>query len=395
MPDVFDATGLTVATYSELLSDLSTAWGAAYGAGVNLNPNSPDGQIVGIMAQFGVDLRELLVSINSSFSIQSAQGVVLDSRMELVGVQRKAGTQTLCQVSVTATAAATLVGQDQLLTNPNAVVFTVEDAAGNQYQLVTTYVFSAAGTQTLTFQCTQIGQVQTIANTTNIIVTAVAGISSVNNPSVSSDTIGIPEETDAQLKVRAAASYFLQAVGPADAVRAALLAYADVSDAMVWENDTAAVVNGIPANGIYVVVNGGTAAEIGQAIYSKKSAGCAMGGALSVAVTRPQGPAFTAYWDAAVGVPLYIQATLYPRQAGQVFNLTADAAALAAALIYKLGQSAYAGDIVNAMASIEPGAILASVQVSLDGSTWEQVVTPAALKNYFLVSAANITLVNA
>lgn len=209
------------------------------------------------------------------------------------------------------------------------------------------------------------------------------------------DVIGLPEETDPQLKVRRARSFALQAVSPSDAIRAALLNIADITDAFIVENNTNGTVAGVPAHAINVIVNGGTSAEIAQAIYAKKSSGCGMSGALSANVTRPQGTPFTALWDAAVSQPLYIRATLTPRISGQTFDVNADEVLLAAALQYKMGQSPSIGDVVQAMAVIEPLAILSIVDVSDDGFTWVTVVSPTLAKNYFLASAANITLLNA
>ena len=336
------------------------------------------------------------MQVYNSFALDSAFGVVLDQRVALSGIARNQGTYTVAYVAVTATTAITLPGQDVLVANPGASVFTVADTAGNQYQLQTSYVFSGAGTTTLAFACTVIGQVQTAPNTIQTIVTITPGISGVNNPTIANDVEGLPEETDPQLKIRQANSYFLQAVGPADAVRAALLnTVPGCSDAFVAENDTATPDLGVPANGIWVIVSGGAPVNIAKAIYVKKAPGCAMTGAQSYAVVRPQGNTQTVYWDNALTETLYVQATLYPRVPGQQFDVVADGIALAAALVYRLGESPNVGDIAIAMAAIEPQAIITSAQVSTDGVTWEQIVSPQSYQYYFVASAARITLTNA
>lgn len=396
MPNTLDASGLTVSTTSEIVANLTAAFQSIYGPDINVAPNSPDGQLINILALAIEDNLQLLVQVFNSFAIDSAFGTILDQRVAMSGIIRNQGTYTVAYVSVTATQALTLPGQDVLIATPGAQVFTVSDTAGNQFQLQNSYSFSGAGTVSLAFVSVVIGQIQTVPNTIQIVVTVTLGISGVNNPSTGSDVEGLPEETDPQLKIRQAKSYFLQAVAPADAIRAALLN--DVPgcvDAYVAENDTSSPASGVPAHGIWVIVNGGIAQDIGTAIYKKKNAGCAVTGAQSYAVVRPQGNTATMQWDNALVETLYIRATLYPRIPGQSFDVTADGIALANALVYKLGQSPNSGDIAIAMSVIEPLAIVTDAQVSIDGSTWEQIVTPSDFQHYFVVTSARITLTNA
>ena len=182
----------------------------------------------------------------------------------------------------------------------------------------------------------------------------------------------------------------------ADAIRAALLNIG-CADAYVAENNTATPTLGVPAHGLWVIVNAGTktAQEIGTAIYTKKNPGCALTGAQSYAVVRPQGNTALMQWDTALGETLYVRATLYPRVPGTSFDVVADGIALANALVYKLGESPSSGDIVLAMAKIEPQAIVASAEVSINGTTWEQLVSPSDFQHFFVAAASRITLTNA
>lgn len=393
MPNILDAAGLQVNTVDEINSNLIAAFQQIYGSDINVGPNSPDGQLIGILSQNIRDVLELLVQTYNSFAVDSAFGVTLDARVAMSGIQRKAGTYTQADVDVTVSQALNLIGQDALTLDPTASVFTVADDAGNQYQLVTSHTFVAAGTATLIFKSVVIGQVQTTANTIQTIITTQLGVTSCNNPTTASDIEGLPEETDPQLKIRRSASYYLQAVSPADSLRAALLNIPDVTDSYVVENDANTTVDTVPAHSIWTIVTGGTLAEIAQAIYTKKAPGCGMKGAVSQIVVRPQGNSFTAQWDASLTQPLSIRATLVPRVPGATFDLNKDELELADALIYKLGQSPNIGDVVLAMQLIEPGAILTTVNVSKNGGgTWQDIVSPDTAQYYFSVAAADITL---
>jgi uncharacterized phage protein gp47/JayE len=391
MVSTLDQTGLAIEPQTQIVADLVADYQAIYGPDINVDSNSPDGQLINIQAQAISDLLQLLLLTYNSFAVSTAFGERLDQLVELNGISRIAGTFTQAQVVVTITAAQTIPGLDQTVVTP----FTVKDDAGNQFQLKTSYVAGAPGTPTLIFQAVAVGKVQTTAATITKIVTPTAGITAVNNPSVASDVLGVNEETDAQLKVRHARSLAVASTGPSDAMEAVLKNVAGVIDAYVVENNTSGVVNGIPANGVWPIVNGGTAVGIAQAIYSKKSPGAPMKGSVTQAVVRPNGSTFTAQWDASISQTLYIKFSVI--WIGPQAMSNADiSAALSAALVYRLGQNPTIADILAAMRAIAPTAVVSinsSTQgVSRDNASWNSVVPPTDAQHYFVLSAGNVVI---
>lgn len=391
MPDQLTSTGLEIKTVAEIVADLTAALQEIYGSDINLDSNSPDGQLVNIFAQAGEDLRELLLAVYNTFTIDAAFGVYLDQRVAINGIARKDGTNTVTNVTVTTSGALNLVGLDALVSDPTAVVFTVADGDGVQYQLQASTSIVSSGDHVLAFQAAEIGVVQPVPNTITVQVTVVAGVTAVNNPDAAT-TIGTDEETDAELKIRQAKMFFLASNGPADSIEAALLAIPDLVDAFVAENDTNSTVSGIPAFSIWCIVNGGTDAEVGTAIYSKKAPGCGMKGSETYDVTRPNGTTFTAKFDRAIAEDLYVAFTITPKTPGITFDTAFLADALAAALVYKLNQDATIGDVIIAMNEIEPRAILTVVGVSNDGMSYVDLLAPSDYQHYFTVDAANIDI---
>lgn len=382
--------GLTIDSLQTLIDSLTEQMQAIYGSDINVDSNSPDGQLIHIFCQTVSDLLELLQSAYNSFGYMQAYGTQLDQRLALLGIARKEGTQTTTPVLVTVNQALTLYGLDQTA----QTVFTVIDTTGNQWQLVDTHVFSGAGSATLTFKAVIIGMIGVSANTITQQVTTVLGVTSINNPTTAGSVIGTAEENDTQFKVRAGQSFSLAATGPADSVEAALNNIADVTDAFVVENYTNGTVNTVPAHSIWCIVAGGTAAEIGQAIYAKKAPGCGMKGSQSYTITRPNGNSFVALYDLALSEDLYIKFSIIWR-GGVALDNDSIVTALAAALVYKLNQPASVGDIVTAMATIAPTAIVdltGNQGVSDDGITYESIVSPTSPQYAFTVSAANIDI---
>lgn len=391
MPDQLTNSGLEVKSLGVIVADLTSALQAIYGTDINLNANSPDGQLLNIYAQTASDLRDLLVAVYNSFSPSSAFGTNLDERFAINGLVRGAGTYTLQNVDVTVNGATSLVGLDALVANPSAQVFTVADDAGNQFELVISQSPAVAGTNTYQFRAAQIGVVQTLQNTITNQVTVVLAVTAVNNPSAATST-GVAEETDAAFKIRQARSFFLASSGPADAVLAALLAVTNVTDVAVIENTTNGTVDTIPAHSIWCIVENGLNADIAQAIYSKKAPGTGMNGGTSVVVTRPNGNTTTIKFDRPINQNLWMRFTILPRNAGETFDNTQIKSDLAAALAYKINQQASIGDPISAMLTIEPDAILTSVGMSTDGVNYFDTSTPTTHQYKFQVSTARITI---
>lgn len=383
--------GLTVDTVNEIITSLTEDLKLIYGMDINVDSNSPDGQMINIFAQSVEDLLQLLVSVYNGFSYQSATGVILDQRVAINGIARKQGTYTITNVTITVNQALTLTGLDALITDPTAQVFTVQDNTGNKFSLQVTNVFGSAGSAALAFQAVDIGAVLTAPNTITNQFTTVLGVTSVNNPTVATST-GVNEETDAQLKVRHDQSFALASTGPADAISAALLAIPDVTDAFVYENYTNGTLNTVVAHTVWCIVTGGTDAEIGQAIYAKKGLGCGMKGSVMYVIARPNGTSFTAQWDVAIAQPLYIQFTINPITAGQQFDTDLLKTELAAALVYKLGQAPNIGDVITKMLVLAPTAYLTVVGVSDNGTDFFDSVQPTATPYYYTVSEDNISI---
>lgn len=391
MASTLDQNGLAIESLSQIIADLVADFQAIYGADINVDSNSPDGQLINILAQSIEDMLELLLSVYNLSAVPTSFGVRLDQLVALNGIARKQGTYTTAVVAVTFSSAITLPGLDQTAQTP----FTVADNAGNQFQLLASYAAGSPGAVNLTFRAVNVGQVQTTANTITNIITSTLGAPSVNNPTVAGDSIGVNEETDAQLKVRHDQSFDLAATGPSDSMESALKNIADVVDALVVENSTGGSVGGVAAHTVWPIVRGGTSAEIAAAIYAKKGPGCGLKGSVTQVITRPNGQSFTAQWDAAISQVLYIKFSVIWRGAQALSNSDIETQ-LAAALVYKLGQNPSIGDIVTAMQVIAPTAIVtisSSTQgVSTDNSSWASLVSPTDAQHYFTVSSGNIVV---
>lgn len=307
MPNILDADGLQVQSRDELVTYFTAKYQQIYGNDINLGSDTPDGQMMNIYIQAILDIEDLLVQIYNSFDPDNAVGKVLDQRVAINGIQRQAGTYTITPITVVNSQSINLYGLDQ----DEQEVYTVADNAGNRWELQETQLGLSAGSHILSFQAAVPGAQLTVPNTITVPVTIVLGVVSVNNPTTYT-TLGINEESDAVLKVRRQKSVSLASQGYLAGLLAALENITGVTSAFVYENTTNSTdSDGVPGHSIWVIV-GGTAADadIAQAIYTKRNAGCGMYGETSYVVTQIDGSPFVIYWDTVIIRNMFIAFTV-------------------------------------------------------------------------------------
>lgn len=396
MPDILDANGLQISTASEIRAALVSAFQTIYGVDINVDQNSPDGQIIGIFTQAGVDIRELIQEVYNSFDPDRAPGRQLDERVVINDIERAGGTFTTINLDITVDRTVTLPGLDAAFNNINGVGFTVQDNAGTQFILIDTVTLTA-GTTSLSFRAKNIGQVEATINTITNQVTIVLGVTGVNNPSAPT-SIGQNEETDPQLRTRRQQSTAISSNGYLNGLLGLVFSLDGVTDAALYENVTNSTDgDSIPAHGTWLIVEGGANSDIANAYYDRKSYGSAMKGAVSVNITTPSGGTFTALFDRPTAVNLYINFDL-KRTAGLafVYDLPFIKQYLVDNLKYRIGQfaetSAPTAYAVAGIAAQGGGGVPANMEISLDGTTWVDYLDTPTLAGKFTLDASRITI---
>lgn len=378
MSDNFDSNGLQVATRTELLEALIQAFQTIYGADANLDQSSPDGQLLNIFAQGGVDIRELLMQIYNSFDPDNCSGRILDERCAINNIFRKGGTFTTVPIDITTNRTVTLQGLDENYNDVNATGYTIQDSAGNQFVLVSTQTLQAGTTRVL-FRSKDIGSVQTTLNTITIPVTIVLGVVSVNNPVDATE--GKNEESDYDLKVRRRQSVSIGSSGYLNGLLATVLQLDGVTDAALYENFTGEVdANGTPAHCMWLVVEGGSDADIADAIYRKKSYGCNMRGNITYTITTVSAQQFVAKWDEPTEQELYLKFDIIPTSSTVQFDLDAIKSYITSNESFRIGQGAETSSLTTlAQQAIDSNGGLGyatQVLISTDQTNWVEYVAP-------------------
>lgn len=392
MPNAIDSTGIQTQTTPEIIAEILDGtpdypgMRQIYGADINVAPNSPDGQMVNIVAQAKTDVLEFITQAYNSFDPDLAVGVALDQRCAINGVVRKAGTYTLTNVTVTADRALTLDGLNDESANP----FTVQDSAGNQFQLVDTEIIASAGVYVLAFRAAALGAVETVPNTITTVVSITLGIVGVNNPNPATST-GVNEESDNALRIRRQNSVALPSIGYFSGLVGALQNIDGVLQASVFENVTNSTdSDGIPAHSIWCIVLGGESGDVANVIYLKRNAGCGMKGAASVSVIQLDGSTFNVQFDRPTDEDLYISLDI------AAISGTIDEDFIRAEILrllsYGINQPADTTTISCLVRQISPNASTSNEGVSNDGIAYVSLLQTSSKNRIFALAADRITI---
>ena len=396
MADFINETGLTVSTYSELLTLIQDSLNATYakdGDLINFDSSTPDGQFTNILAQISSDIRELITEVYNSFDPDKCSGVVQDVRYSLNFLTRKGGTFTIQNIDVTANRTVELQGLDASYNDTNASSYTVSDNAGNNWYLIDTTTITA-GTTSLPFRSQNLGLVQPTVGTITNQVTKVLGVTSVIN-STAPTTLGENQESDEEFRVRRNRSTAINGQNNYDAMTGQLLALDGITDVYVHVNsDDTTDSTGTPAYTVWVIAEGGANSDIANIIYAN-SGGLPTRGNVSVDTVTVSGEEVTVNFDRANPVPLYIR---FDVQNTSGINVDFDTvkSEIVQNLSYSLGAPAETSAITNVASStlltLGSGLYALNVEVSTDGTTWTDFIASSSLQNKFVVDATRITI---
>ncbi|PXV60876.1 Uncharacterized phage protein gp47/JayE [Dyella jiangningensis] len=311
------ATGISAPAYSDVLAFLQAQYQGIYGADVYLEPDSQDGQFLAIVAQAISDANATAIQIYQSMSPATAQGAALSQNVKLNGIARALFSYSTVDLL--------LIGQAGSTIN-NGIA---QDTNSNQWILPAVVVIPPSGQITVTATCSVAGAITAPAGTVTIIKTPTLGWQSVSNPY---DAVpGAPVESDADLRYRQTVSTALPSLTVMDGIVGAVSSILGVARVRAYENDTASTdSNGIPSHSMSLVVDGGDATAIANAIATKKTPGAGTYGTTPVVVTdiygRPITINFFRATDQAITVSITMKALAgYSSTVGQAVQQAVSA----------------------------------------------------------------------
>jgi uncharacterized phage protein gp47/JayE len=267
-----DASGILKPDYADVLAYLEAEFRSIYGEDIVITPDSQDGQMLAIFAAAIDDANAMALQVYNAFSPSSARGVGLSSVVKINGIKRLVASYSTVDLLITGQAGTTIT---------NGIA---QDASGAQWLLPASVTIPVDGDITVTATAKELGAVLAASGTVTTIGTPTRGWQTVTNPTAA--VAGAPVEEDATLRRRQTVSTALPSRTVFEGTIGAVASISGVTRWKGYENDTGSTdANGLPAHSISLVVLGGDATAIAQAIADKKGPGAATYGTTSVDIT--------------------------------------------------------------------------------------------------------------
>ncbi|AZI13530.1 baseplate J/gp47 family protein [Avibacterium paragallinarum] len=285
--------GITIERLDTLVERLENGFRTIYGQNINLAPDTPDGQMIGILAQMRMDIEELAEMIYKQLDPDVASGAWLDQRVAYAGlIRRTASYSYLRSVILTGDPYTTLYAG-----------LVVSDPQKGRWVLVQDTQLNQEGSARADFRSELLGAFSVAQSETLTIETVTLGLATATTSETSQ--LGTEEETDAELRHRFFLSRARNAINSVLAIEAKISELNDVKQVVVLENNTASIdKKGVNPHSINVIVDGGLDRDIAKVIYHNKGAGVGLQGNTAVEFERQ-----TVYFDRAVPVDIEIAIT--------------------------------------------------------------------------------------
>ncbi|MFC2558907.1 MAG: baseplate J/gp47 family protein [Haemophilus seminalis] len=260
-------TGIQIERLNDIVKRFEDGFKQIYGQNIDLSPNTPDGQMVGILAQIKMDIEELAENVYRQLDPDVATGAWLEQRVAYAGLMRRGASYSYLRSVI-------LTGE------PNTHLYAgivVSDQNKVRWVLTTDIQLDSNGSGRADFRSEQLGSFNLAKNTTLTIETVTLGLT--NAVTFENAEVGVEEETDTQLRERFLFSRTKNAQNSAEAITAKIAALPDVKQVRVLENNTAQRdALGVEPHSIDVIVYGGNDEEIANVIYQNKGAGVGLQG---------------------------------------------------------------------------------------------------------------------
>lgn len=267
-------------TLAEYIDELEAVFSAAFGDTMRYDPETPQAQIISGIADSLSQVDQTLVASFQALDITRAFAQQLDGHGSLLAIPRHDATQSVVDVALTGVASALIPAGSRARTND-----------GDLFELRDDVQLDGSGNATGVMQSVETGEVGAPAGTLVTIVDLVAGWETVTN--AADATLGRAREIDGDYTRRYFNEIDKNAVAPIAAIISQIAEQDGVTDVAGRENDTDSpiVVQNvtIAPHSVAIVVEGGTDADIGEAVKNSKTTGTGTVGTTTVVVTYEAG----------------------------------------------------------------------------------------------------------
>ncbi|HSH51864.1 MAG TPA: baseplate J/gp47 family protein [Bacteroidales bacterium] len=377
--------GVQIQTYQEIFDEIAEQYRDIYGADINLDPNSPDGQRVGIEAKARLDLQSYGLLLYNQLDPDLALEENLNKILKITGVSRRPATRSQVDIEITT---------DRPLTLPDD--YTIEDSLGQEWVTLSEKSLTT-GLNTVTFFSKVFGAIEADTGTITEQKTIILGVTSVYNPAAA--TVGLEEETDEDVRIRRNKSLISSEITEKGMIYKALFELANITDVQVYQNSESDYDANLELDGhsIWCVVEGGAVADIVEAIAKNKSAGTGIKGDISGTYTETitrRTNFFIVHemqFDRPVDLPIYVRLTATRTDSSVPVDIESIKNNIASRKFY-INDNLQAGSLYKNAYQAGGDFIITDLEISKDGITWTDGLLESFYDEKISISTDNITV---
>ena len=382
--------GVILPDTADIRASVEAEWREALGADIDLSPDTPQG----VLVTAEVEARDAVVRNNAEVANQInpdlAGGVWLDAIWALTRGQRRPATRSqLAGVQLAGTPGTIIPGGSRAAVQ----------GSGDLFETTATVILDSGGTAIVAMQSVEFGPVAAPAGQLVQIATSVLGWETVNNPS--SAALGSLQESDIAARRRRRQTLALQGVALPEAITSRLYAVEGVRSVAFRENVTSdpATIDGIliGPHSIYACVQGGTDADVAQALLETKSLGAGWTGTTTVSLVEPfSGQTYAVAFQrpTSVTVSVRVTARFNGVDAQNIIPLALQQYAdgdLEGQDGFIIGSDVTTFEISGAINQVEPRIFVTNVELSTDGINYASATVPIALDQIAALGAVQVT----
>tara|TARA_R110000822_G_scaffold84867_3_gene199022 strand:- start:5841 stop:7016 length:1176 start_codon:yes stop_codon:yes gene_type:complete len=281
-----------------LLEELNDEVKSIFGDNLNVAPESPDGQVNGVVSESNANLWELAEQAYNAFNPSAATGVTLSNLVQFNGIGRQEASPSITELTVDGTNGVVILQGSLVSTSDtNSVFVTDED------------VTLTGSPITVNATCNVNGPVAAAIGTITNIDTPITGWDSVTN--LASAVEGTDEETDIQLRSRRAKSVGRTSQNLISSLAGELLSITGVTQLIILVNDTDSTdANGLDPHSFELAIIGGADQDIAEAIFLKKPVGIGTNGNTTIAVLDSQSISHNMKFERPPQITIYVDVTI-------------------------------------------------------------------------------------
>ena len=383
---IINSTGITKSTLKDYLENIVTKLREVYGNDYTIKKEGVVDNLATAFSLVCLLLEDVIQELAKNQNPYTAEGEFQDALYALVGLIRNYASFTTVTRTIEGTAGTEC---------PVGSVRFKNSATDDIFELNTAVTIGSNGKAVGSFTAIELGGIELDSSALLEIIDAPEGIDGVYYNEGNVTNIGDDYEDDSEFRARWVTTNSVKGGNTEGGMYAALLPLANnsTSNLVIRQNRTNSTVNNIPAHSMHIVIKSGESdTTIANTIFDNLMDGVGLYGNINVTVQDLSGENVVISFSRSTSINVYFKVSVVLKN-GYLLPQVDDSikTAIVDNFDYAMGERIIANDFYQYINAIDGVDYVTSLEVSTDGLTWEQTISPE-YDEFGVVQKSNITV---